>query len=164
MVERTWIFIRIEVNSHLSNNYNPRHSCRGFVVYKAALALVFFLWKPTSSTKSLERQRKNTTIYCHAQARIWGLQADPQTLAEPHAHIKRPARLQSAQLPEDLPWWTERYQKAYALFTFITRFARFNEKRSRPRCHSAKVIKGELSITTDRRETLVFLWKSRDSP
>ena len=33
--------------------------------YKAALALVAFLRKPTSSTKPLERQRKNDTIYSH---------------------------------------------------------------------------------------------------
>ena len=38
------------------------------------------------------------------RARIWGLQADPQALAEAHAHIKRPARLQPAQQPEDLPY------------------------------------------------------------
>ena len=36
----------------------------GFVVYiKAALALYVFLLKPQSSTKSLERQRKNATIH-----------------------------------------------------------------------------------------------------
>ena len=38
-----------------------------------------------------------------AQARLQGLQADPQTLAEPLAQIKRTARLQPAQLSEDLP-------------------------------------------------------------
>ncbi len=33
------------------------------VIYKAVLALVAFLRKPSSSTKSLERQRKNATFY-----------------------------------------------------------------------------------------------------
>ena len=36
-------------------------------------------------------------------------------------------------------------------------------KRSRPRCLSMKVIKGELSITTDRRKTLVFFSKSQET-
>ena len=38
----------------------------GFLAYiKAALALCAFLRKSQSSTKSLERQRKNATIYTH---------------------------------------------------------------------------------------------------
>ena len=43
-------------------------------IYKAALALVAFLRKPTKAT-----------IYCHAQARPQGLQADPRRLANAHA-------------------------------------------------------------------------------
>ena len=42
-------------------------------------------------------------------------------------------------------------------------FDRFDYKRSRPRCLSTKVIKGELSITTDRRKTLVFFPKSQET-
>lgn len=37
----------LHLNSHLSNNYNPRHSCRGFVVYKAAFG--FSKLKPNPS-------------------------------------------------------------------------------------------------------------------
>ena len=39
-----------------------------------------------------------------ARARIWGLQADPQTLAEPHAQIKHLSRLQPGKPSEDLPY------------------------------------------------------------
>ena len=39
-----------------------------------------------------------------AQARLQGLQADPRRLANAHAQIKRPARLQPAQPSEDLPY------------------------------------------------------------
>ena len=38
-----------------------------------------------------------------ARARIWGLQADPQNLAEAHAQIKRPARLQPASCQKTCP-------------------------------------------------------------
>ena len=61
-----------------------------FSIYKAALAH----FPPVSRQPSIPT----------ALARIWGLQADPQTLAEPNAQIKRPARLQPAQLSEDLPY------------------------------------------------------------
>ena len=49
-----------------------------------------------------ESQQRQPSIPT-AQARLQGLQADPQTLANPHAHIKRPARLQPDKPPEDLP-------------------------------------------------------------
>ena len=39
-----------------------------------------------------------------AQARLQGLQADPRRLANAHAQIKRPARLQSGKPSEDLPY------------------------------------------------------------
>ena len=54
----------------------------GFVVYiKAALALYVFLLKPQSSTKSLERQRKNATIHNSLrsvkQTAVWRLKPFP---------------------------------------------------------------------------------------
>ena len=61
-----------------------------FVVYKSALTHFPY--------------GQSATFYCHARARIWGLQADPQTLAKPYAHIKRSARLQPGKLSEDLPY------------------------------------------------------------
>ena len=50
-------------------------------IYIAALALVVFLRKPSKAT-----------IYCHALARLCGLQAAPQTLAKPNAHIGAPGK------------------------------------------------------------------------
>ena len=48
-------------------------------IYKAALVLVVFLRKPTSSTKSLERQRKNATIHNSLrlikQTAVWRLES-----------------------------------------------------------------------------------------
>ena len=38
-----------------------------------------------------------------------------------------------------------------------------NEKRSRPLCLSTKAKEGDLSITTDRRKTLVFSRKSQET-
>ena len=55
------------------------------------------------SSSFYESRRRQPSIPT-AQARLQGLQADPQTLAEPHAHIKRPARLQPVKPSEDLPY------------------------------------------------------------
>ena len=100
------------------------------------------------------------------QARIWGLQADPQTLAEPTAQLKRPARLPPAQLSEDLPLWAEGYQKIVILSSFryaalqqnanplplITRFARLS------RCRGLLAVKVHWTFTNRSRglETFVF--------
>ena len=43
---------------------------------------------------------------------------------------KTPGKTSASTAVRRLALWAERYQKAYALFTFITRSARFNEKRS----------------------------------
>ena len=116
-------------------------------IYKAALALVVFLRKPTSSTKSLECQRKNATIYCHARARLQGLQADPQTLAEPNAQIKRPCKTSASTAVRRLALMgravSEDCQAASATLLhpvnplpFITRSARLNPLPRAARCKS----------------------------
>ena len=66
-------------------------------IYIAALALVVFLRKPSKAT-----------IYCHALARLCGLQAAPQTLAKPNAHIGAPGKTvaiaASASKSTDFPY------------------------------------------------------------
>ena len=43
---------------------------------------------------------------------------------------KTPGKTSASTAVRRLALWTERYQKAYALFTFITRSARLNKQRS----------------------------------
>ena len=73
-------------------------------IYIAALALVVFLRKPSKAT-----------IYCHALARLCGLQAAPQTLAKPNAHIGAPGKTVAiaagASTSTDFPLRAERNQK-----------------------------------------------------
>ena len=56
----------------------------------------------TNMREKLPSERTQPSIPT-AQARILGQQADPQTLANPHAHIKRPARLQPASCQKTCP-------------------------------------------------------------
>ena len=73
-------------------------------IYRAALALVVFLRKPSKAT-----------IYCHALARLCGLQAVPQTLAKPNAHIGAPGKTvaiaEKSALSTDFPLRAERNRK-----------------------------------------------------
>ena len=73
-------------------------------IYIAALALVVFLRKPSKAT-----------IYCHALARLCGLQAAPQTLAKPNAHIGAPGKTvaiaEKSALSTDFPLRAERNRK-----------------------------------------------------
>ena len=43
---------------------------------------------------------------------------------------KTPGKTSASTAVGRLALWAERYQKAYALFTFITRFSRLNKQRS----------------------------------
>ena len=77
------------VNSNLYAKYKPgtSHSAGLRCIYKAALALVAFLRKSTKAT-----------IYCHAQARLQGLQADPRRLADALAAHKSPCKTSVKQV------------------------------------------------------------------
>ena len=82
-----------------------------------------------------------------ALARKRGLQADPQTLANPHAHIKRPARLQPAQLSEDLPYG----QIGIRRLTFCFRYS--PTERQSSSIHNSL----PLELNKSGLETFVFL-------
>ena len=101
----------------------------GFVVYiKAALALYVFLLKPQSSTKSLERQRKNATIHNSLrsvkQTAVWRLKPFPlrskvirlqlaMPLLSPQGKNDR-LRYRSAEWTVSTPW-PERFQLRWHL-------------------------------------------------
>ena len=70
----------------------------------------------TNMREKLPSERTQPSIPT-ARARILGQQADPQTLANPHAHIKRPARLQLGKPSEDLPYG----QSGIGLLSFCLR-------------------------------------------
>ena len=65
-----------------------------------------------------------------AQARLQGLQADPRRLADALAAHKSPCKTSASTAVRRLALMGQRNQKAYALFTFITRFARLNKQWS----------------------------------
>ena len=58
---------------------------------------------------------QSATFHCHPRTRLWGLQAVPQTLAKPNAHIGAPGKTvaiaEGSALSTDFPLWAERYQK-----------------------------------------------------
>ena len=76
-----------------------------------------------------ERHRRQPSIPT-AQARLQGLQADPRRLADALAAHKSPCKTSASTAVRRLALMGQRNQKAYALFTFITRFARLNKQRS----------------------------------
>ena len=73
-------------------------------IYKAALALCAFLRKPQSSTKLLERQRKNATIYTHRTGEnIRAASRSSNSRWTPRTH-KTPGKTSASKLSEDLPY------------------------------------------------------------
>ena len=76
----------------------------GFIVYiKRHLPSAPFYESHSHRRSCLSASERTQPSIPTAQARILGQQADPQTLAEPHAHIKRPARLQPASCQKTCP-------------------------------------------------------------